>query len=120
MDLLKAVPDIVDEMDHIEVLSRATIKVTPALTDRIRLIGLINALAICVLITAFYGYGIETDSDGNSFIEPTAGPEIKLAIGILGGIQIFIQVLLIIGEIITRGTLIIKSKWREYVDEKKA
>jgi hypothetical protein len=54
MDLLKAVPDIVDEMDHIELLSRATIKVTPALTDRIRLFGLINALAICVLITVFY------------------------------------------------------------------
>jgi hypothetical protein len=35
-------------------------------------------------------------------------------------VQILIQLLLIIGEIITRGTLIIKSKWREYVDEKKA
>ncbi len=120
MDLLKAVPDIVDEMDHIELLSRATIKITPALSDRIRLIGLINAVAICVLITAFYEYGIGTDSDSSNFIQPVVIPEIKLTISVLGGIQIFIQVLLIICEIITRGTLIIKSKWREYVDEKRA
>jgi hypothetical protein len=120
MDLLKAVPDIVDEMDHIELLSRATIKVTPALTDNIRLFGLINALAICILVTVFYEYGFGTDSEGNNFLEPVVIPEIYLAIFILGGVQIFIQVLLIIGEIITRGTLIIKSKWREYVDEKKA
>lgn len=31
-----------------------------------------------------------------------------------------IAVLLIIGELITRGTLIIKTRWREYVDEQKA
>jgi hypothetical protein len=68
MDLLKAVPDIVDEMDHIELLSRATIKVTPALTDRIRLFGLIIAFVICVLITVFYEYGLGTDSDGNNML----------------------------------------------------
>jgi hypothetical protein len=80
MDLLKAVPDIVDEMDHIELLSRATIKVTPALTDRIRLFGLINARAICVLITVFYEYGLGTDSEGTNWLEPVVIPEINLAI----------------------------------------
>jgi hypothetical protein len=74
MDLLKAVPDIVDEMSHIELLSRATIKVTPALTDNIRLYGLINALAICVLITIFYEYNIGQDTDGSSIIEPIVPP----------------------------------------------
>jgi len=68
MDLLKAVPDIVDEMSHIELLSRATIKVTPALTDNIRLYGLINAFALCVLITIFFEYNIGLDSDGTTYI----------------------------------------------------
>jgi hypothetical protein len=58
MDLLKAVPDIVDEMDHIELLSRATIKVTPTLMDNIRLVSLLNAVALNGLIVAFYEYGI--------------------------------------------------------------
>jgi hypothetical protein len=71
MDLLKAVPDIVDEMDHIEVLSRATIKVTPALTDNIRLINLLVTVAICVLITGWYEYGVGTDTDGTLLIFPT-------------------------------------------------
>jgi hypothetical protein len=70
MDLLKAVPDIVDEMDHIEVLAQATIKVTPALTDKIRLIALLNATSICVLITVFYEYGIKVDDDGGMTVEP--------------------------------------------------
>lgn len=30
-----------------------------------------------------------------------------------------LAILLIIGELITRGSLIIKSRWREYVDEQK-
>jgi len=70
MDLLKAVPDIVDEMDHIEVLAQATIKVTPSLTYNIRLIALLNALVICVLITAFYEYGLYIEEDGGLTVRP--------------------------------------------------
>jgi|LauGreDrversion4_2_1035121.scaffolds.fasta_scaffold165832_3 hypothetical protein len=76
MDLLKAVPDIVDEMDHIELLSRATIKVTPALMDNIRLVSLLNAVALNGLIVAFYEYGIGSAPDGIPSIVPKCDPTI--------------------------------------------
>ncbi len=84
MDLLKAVPDMVDEMDHIEVLAQATIKVTPALTDRIRLIALINALIICVLITCFYEYGIYDELDGGKTIRPVIDNTVNIILKALG------------------------------------
>jgi hypothetical protein len=119
MDLLKAVPDMVDEMDHIELLSRATIKVTPEVTENIRAFSFLVTVAICVLITFFYEYGLTTGDDGLPTIMPLCDKRISLAITVLGGLQIFLCIVLIIGEIITRGSLIIKSKWREYVDEQK-
>jgi hypothetical protein len=84
MDLLQAVPDIVDEMDHIEVLAQATIKVTPALTDNIRLIALLNALAICVLITDFYEYGIYYEADGGMTVRPIVDKNIQIVMIVLG------------------------------------
>ncbi len=84
MDLLKAVPDIVDEMDHIEVLAQATIKVTPALTDKIRLIALINAFIICVLITAFYEYGIYHEEDGGMTVKPIVDKNVNIVMIVLG------------------------------------
>jgi hypothetical protein len=120
MDLLKAVPDIVDEMDHIQNLSMATIKVSPALTDNIRLVALLNALALCILITVFYEYGLADDNDGGVTVKPTVDPIIKIVMLVLGVFQIILAVTLIIGELINRGNLIIKSRWREFVDEQKA
>lgn len=84
MDLLKAVPDIVDEMDHIEVLAQATIKVTPSLTDKIRLVALINAVIICILITAFYEYGIYYEDDGGMTVKPIVDKYVKIVMIVLG------------------------------------
>lgn len=98
----------------------ATIKVSPALTDNIRLVALLNALALCILITAFYEYGVADDGGGGVNITPVVIPIVKTIMTVLGIIQIVLAVTLIIGELINRGNLIVKSRWREFVDEQKA
>jgi hypothetical protein len=114
--LLKAVPELVDEMEHIETLSKSSIQITPTRLNALRDFSTLLALAVCSLVLIFYEYGIDFDAEGNASLGPTAPPPIKEAISILGYIQLCTAFLLLMGELYTRSHLIIKSGWREYVE----
>lgn len=77
------------------------------------------ALGVSGLVLIFYKYGIEYDEAGNARIGPTVDPVIALVIKILGYVQFCTAISLLIGQLITRAHLIIKSSWRRYIDENK-
>jgi len=52
--LLHALPKLVDEMNHIEHLSHATLQITPSRLDLLRDISTIIALICSALILFFY------------------------------------------------------------------
>ena len=114
--LLKAVPEIVDEMEHIEKLSSATIQITPTRLNSLRDISNIIAFTACTLVLIFYEYGVYYDDAGNPFLGPTANSTVLLVIKVLGWTQFCTAILLMIGMLITRGHLIMKSGWRSYVE----
>jgi len=115
--LLRAVPELVDEMTHIEHLSRSTIQITPTRLNIIRDFSTILALVCCALVLAFYEYGLELDESGNYLLGPTADPDVLFGIKILGYIQFCTAIMILIGELITRAHLIIRSSWRHYVEK---
>ncbi len=82
--LLKAVPELVDEMEHIEKLSKSSIQITPTRLNALRDISTLLALVACGLMLIFYEYGIDFDEEGNATLGPTAPKDIKEAIAILG------------------------------------
>ena len=115
--LLKAVPELVDEMEHIEMLSKSTIQITPSRLNTLRDCSTLLALAACILVLLFYEYNVEFTENGDAMLGPTAPNDIKEAISILGYIQLCTAFLLLMGELYTRAHLIIKSGWRAYVEE---
>lgn len=64
--MLRAIPEIVDEMDHIEMLSKSTIEITPTKLNALRDISTIIALVVCILMVIFYEYNIEFNDEGNA------------------------------------------------------
>lgn len=114
--LLRAVPELVDEMVHIEELSHATIEITPSRLNFMRDFSTLLALAICTLMIVFYEYGVHYDDTGNALIGPTAPADVLLVMQILGFTQFVIAIILLIGQLITRARLIIKSGWRAAVE----
>jgi hypothetical protein len=113
---LKSVPELVDEMEHIEMLSKSTIQITPTRLNALRDISTLLALAVCALVLIFYEYAVDFNSNGDALLGPTAPPDIKTAISVLGYIQLCTAFLLLMGELYTRAHLIIKSGWRSYVE----
>lgn len=82
--MLRAIPEIVDEMEHIEMLSKSSIEITPTKLNALRDISTVIALAVCVLMVIFYEYNIEFDDAGDAKLGPTAPNTIKEVIRILG------------------------------------
>ena len=70
--LLKAVPELVDEMEHIEMLSKSTIQITPNRLNALRDCSTLLALAACALVLIFYEYNVEFDENGDALLGPTA------------------------------------------------
>lgn len=103
-------------MEHIEVLSHSSIKITPTRLNFLRDISTLIALVVSALVLLFYQYGIEYDEAGNAKIGPTIDPRISIAIKVLGYVQFCTAISLLIGQLITRAHLIIKSGWRSYVE----
>jgi hypothetical protein len=63
--MLRAIPEIVDEMEHIEMLSKSSIEITPTKLNALRDISTVIALAVCILMLIFYEYNIEFTDDGD-------------------------------------------------------
>ena len=95
--LLRAVPELVDEMEHIEVLSHSSIQITPTRLNFLRDISTLIALAVSALVLIFYEYGIEYDEAGNAKIGPTVDARISLTIKVLGYVQFCTAISLLIG-----------------------
>jgi hypothetical protein len=74
----------VDEMQHIEMLSKSTIEITPTKLNLLRDISTVIALLICLLVLIFYEYNVEFNDNGDALLGPTAPSNIKEAIRILG------------------------------------
>lgn len=83
----------------------------------IRDFSTLTALSICVLMVVFYEYGLIFDDQGNVSVGPTVPAPVNTTIIALGWLQIANSVVLLLGQLITRGNLIIKSGWRRYVEE---
>jgi hypothetical protein len=104
-------------MEHIEMLSKSSIEITPTRLNALRDISTLLALAACCLVLIFYEYNVEFNTEGDAILGPTAPADIKDAIAILGYIQLCTAFFLLMGELYTRAHLIIKSGWRAYVEE---
>jgi len=107
-DLLAAVPDLIDEMNHNEKLSKATIKITPArltgLKDFSSVVGIIINF-ICVYHTAKkYHFKVLDITDW-----------VVYYIGILRWVQGSSSFVLIFFFAINKMNLITKKAWREFV-----
>jgi hypothetical protein len=64
------VPELVDEMEHIEVLSHATIQITPSRLGLLRDVSNLMGVAICGLVLIFYYYGAVFADDGTPIVGP--------------------------------------------------
>ncbi len=115
--MLKAIPEIVDEMEHIEMLSKSSIEITPTKLNALRDVSTIIALAVCILMLIFYEYNIEFNDEGDALLGPTAPSIIKEVIKILGYVQFCTAITLLMGEMYTRAHLIVRTGWRKYVEE---
>lgn len=71
-------------MQHIEMLSKSTIEITPTKLNLLRDISTVIALLICLLVLIFYEYNVEFNDNGDALLGPTAPSNIKEAIRILG------------------------------------
>lgn len=74
------------------------------------------AVTVSALVLVFYEYGLELDSEGDASIGPIVNKDIERVIKIIGYIQFCTAISLLIGQLITRAHLIIKSGWRSYVE----
>eukprot|EP00347_Sterkiella_histriomuscorum_P021853 403332539 len=117
LGLLKAVPDLIDEMEHVELLSRQTIQVTPDRLNFLRDCSTLLAVGISILIIGFYKYDSIIYSDGSIDIGPTIAVTPGSVIVILGYIQLGTAAILLVGWIINKASLIIKAGWRSYIEE---
>jgi hypothetical protein len=112
MGLMEFVPDLIDEMNHNEELTRATIEITPnrlmALKDFSSIVGLcINTIYLCFAKQQYH----YKDLDIDEWVTDT--------VGYLGYVQGASSGLLIILYAINKKNLITKQKWREFVDNNK-
>ena len=71
---MRAVPELVDEMHHIEMLSKASIEITPQRLNFLRDISNFIAVTISALVLLFYEYGLQFDADGDATLGPVVNP----------------------------------------------
>ena len=108
-DLIRAVPDLIDEMILNEELSRATLQITPKklrdLKDFSTLIGIVMNIIFLFSNRKFHYRELDIEDWVINSIE------------ILGYVQGTSSLILIFFFIINKKDLIIKKKWREYIHE---
>lgn len=104
---MEAVPDLIDEMRHVESLQSATIQITPKLMAQLKdfsnIVGLIISLAQLFFLRRI-----------SNFREPYIPQEIQLLIFILGIVQGSSSGILIVFYAINKYALVTKAGWRDY------
>lgn len=115
--LYEAAPDLIDEMDHVEKLSRQMIQVTPQRLQKIRDLSTFIAIIVCLIMLRGYEYRFFVNYDGSSDFSPAIDEMFSAVMEYLGYLQLLTSITLVIGFTINRGALLIKSGWREHVQE---
>lgn len=80
---LKAVPDLIDEMQHVEKLSRADLKITPNSLKIFQNIAILLSLAINIIMLIFYERS-SLGSSGHLYAGATIPDEIDITLVVLG------------------------------------
>jgi len=115
--LYAATPDLIDEMEHVEKLSRQTIQVTPQRLQKIRDFSNIIAIFVCLIMLRGYSYKYYENEDTSFDFSPYINPIYDQIISYLSHTQLFTSLLLVFGYIYIKSQLLIKSGWREHVKE---
>ena len=113
MGILEAVPGFIDEMDHLEEMTRRLIKLPPVLVLKIRDLSTILAVAIAFVIVWQYRYAKVLRPDGAYLYQPYIPPYYDFVMSIFGYIQLFSASFLVIGFFINQKNLVIKEGWRK-------
>lgn len=109
---MEAVPDLIDEMNHNEELSRAVLQITPRrlmlMKDFSTVVGLlINFIYLCFAKRKYH------------YREMDIADWVVESIEILGYIQGASSAILIFFYVINKKRLITQNKWREYIHKNK-
>lgn len=111
-ELMEAIPDLIDEMEHNEQLESATIQITPKLMAQLKdfsnLVGLVISLAQVAFLIRVDNY---TQREMPIYIT-----RLVFYLGIVQGISSFT---LCIFYIINKYTLVTKQGWRSFVEANK-
>lgn len=110
-----AVPSFIDEMDHLEEMTRRIIKLPPFIVFKIRDLSTILAVAIAFIIISNYKYEKVLQPDGAYDYMPYITPYNQFLIKIFGYIQLVSSSLLVLGFFINQKNLVIKEGWRKRV-----
>ena len=119
MGFLKASADLINEMYHVEMLSRAWIVLTPARLSFVNLLSTLITYTINFFILYFYKYDEVTEGTRNA-IAPRIDPAINMRITLLSYVLLGLGCLEFIGWMITKAALITKSQWRQLITETQA
>jgi len=109
--LMQAVPDLIEEMQHNEQLSRKTIKITPRTKEVVFTISCIVSMAINLLILCFWDRGFP---DVKEIIIPEWADD---AVYYLGYVQMGLSSLVLLFYLISQSALMVHFKWREHVTQ---
>ena len=112
ISFLKAVPDLIDEMQHVERLSRADLKITPSTLNFFQNLAILLAVAINILMIIFYERS-SLGSSGYIYSGATIPDAVDITLMVLGITQAVIAVIILIGWYVTKAVLLMKQKWRE-------
>lgn len=104
---LEAVPDLIDEMTHVEKLSRADLKITPNSLNFFQNIAILLALAINVIMLIFYERS-SLGTSGHLYAGATIPDSVDITLMVLGITQAVIAVIILIGWYVTRAVLLMK------------
>ena len=92
-------PGFIDEMDHLEEMTRRIIKLPPALVIKIRDVSTVLGVAIAFIIVWQYKYEkvLRPDGNGDYNYMPYIPPYYEFIIKILGYMQLFSSSFLVLG-----------------------
>ena len=90
-------PGFIDEMDHLEAMTRSIIKLPPSLVFKIRDVSTVMAVAIAFIIVWQYRYEKVLRPDGAYFYRAYIPPYYEFMIKVFGMCQLFSSSFLLIG-----------------------
>ena len=101
LGFLKEIPNLIDNMKHVEKLSRALIQITPSKISFIRDLSTLISFIINVLMIIYYKQELVPQTDGSSVYQPVIVAWASDAISWLGLLQCITSLTMLIGWLYT-------------------